>query len=269
MINNSPIIHKIQGYISYIYLAEYSEKILLLDSGCANDARVIANFCKNILKRPITDIKLLAVTHAHPDHAGGAARLRTKYNIPVAAHRDIDLWYANLTGFIQHKIDCFLAQFVRFRIHKKFKPVLYSRFLIPDYELADGDKLPGFEDWCAFHIPGHTLHDLALYNTQLGTLYSGDCIIHLKGKLNLPLPSLFLSKMKKTYKKLSRLTINNILPAHGEKIVDEELKDVFDRMIYKTEKPRNETNKLIHLLFIFTPQVWKRHFRHIKSWIQH
>ncbi|MGE5449990.1 MAG: MBL fold metallo-hydrolase, partial [Methanomassiliicoccales archaeon] len=101
-------LHQIEGYISTIFLVEYPYGMLLLDCGCAGDVAKIEAKCVE-LGRPLSDIKLAVATHAHPDHLGGAAKLRRKYAIPIAAHPEIDLWYRGAGGFIQHKVDSFFA----------------------------------------------------------------------------------------------------------------------------------------------------------------
>jgi len=112
---NNFTIHKIKGYIETIFVAEYKEKILILDGGCSCDSILVEEFITNELKRPMTDVKMNFVSHAHPDHAGGAPILRDKYKIPIAAHHEIDKWYAGFGGFLQQKTDIMLAGFVLIR----------------------------------------------------------------------------------------------------------------------------------------------------------
>ena len=78
-------IHTIKGYIQTTYIIEYPDKILILDSGCRPDYKKILEFVTIQLARGIKDIKLVALSHAHPDHMGGADLLQTKFQIPIAA----------------------------------------------------------------------------------------------------------------------------------------------------------------------------------------
>jgi glyoxylase-like metal-dependent hydrolase (beta-lactamase superfamily II) len=60
---------------------------VLVDTGTPGSERKIAR----ALSRhglSFRDIKLIVVTHAHTDHAGGAARLRQLTGAPILAHRD-------------------------------------------------------------------------------------------------------------------------------------------------------------------------------------
>lgn len=95
---NSLRIHQLEGYIQNITLIEQEGRLLLFDSGCINDVKRIKRYCRESLKRSPADIKLTAVTHIHPDHAGGAVCLRKKFGIPIAAHKDVDRWYRGWAG---------------------------------------------------------------------------------------------------------------------------------------------------------------------------
>ena len=63
---------RLDGYIQSSYLAVYPDKLMLLDGGCRPDVALVLGYIKNTLKRPISDLKVVVVTHMHPDHAGGA-----------------------------------------------------------------------------------------------------------------------------------------------------------------------------------------------------
>lgn len=69
-------LHRIQGYIQTMYLAEYPDKLMLLDGASRADIPHLEDFIEHQLHRPFSDLKLVVVTHMHPDHAGGAHRLR-------------------------------------------------------------------------------------------------------------------------------------------------------------------------------------------------
>jgi len=255
--HNKHIIHEIEGYISNLFLVEYKDRLLILDSGTRVDADTIVDYCTNILKRPFSDIKLSVVTHMHPDHAGGAVTLRKKYGIPVAAYKNSDKWYRGISGFLQHKLDIQMAQMVRKFNEKNLHNIKYSRKIKPDYPLNDNDRLPFFDDWKALYIPGHTLSDIAVYNTHSKILYAGDTVINISGKFNLPIPVFFFSKMKKSYKKLSELETSKILLAHGQNITDRSASEVFLKMKSLVGQPRNYLSRKSHFLSMYAPDLKK------------
>jgi glyoxylase-like metal-dependent hydrolase (beta-lactamase superfamily II) len=60
---------------------------ILVDAGIPGSEHKI----ERVLARyglALHNIKLIIVTHAHPDHAGSAARLRELSDAPILAHRD-------------------------------------------------------------------------------------------------------------------------------------------------------------------------------------
>lgn len=257
-------LHTLNGYISNLYIAEYDTKLLLLDCGTKNDVERIKNFCEDKLKRSIRDIKLAVATHNHPDHSGGADLLRRLYQIPVASEKGIDLWYKGFSGFIQHKIDCLLAHVVRRANGKKLQPVVFKRFVNPDYRVKDTDTLPGFPDWQVIFVPGHTTHDIVLYNKEEKLLYSSDLIINVHGRYNLPIPVFFPGKMTRSFRKLMKFEIKKLLPAHGEAIETDNPEEDFQKMIVLLKEPAGEMAKKIQSISVFTPQVWKAYLKKLK-----
>ena len=257
-------LHTLNGYISNIYIAEYCDKLLLLDCGTKNDVERIRKFCEEKLNRSIKDIKLAIVTHNHPDHSGGATLLRQLYGIPLAAGKGVDLWYKGISGFIQHKIDCMLAHVVRHANRKNLQPVVFNRYVKPDYTINDYGHLPGFSDWQVLYVPGHTLHDIVLYNKENRLLYSSDCIITVNGRYNLPIPVFFPFTMKQSFQKLMTLDITTLIPAHGGIIETESPEIEFKKMIHLLDLPATEMAKTVHKISIFTPQVWKAYLKKLK-----
>lgn len=256
------ILHKIDGYISNIFLLEYEQGLLLLDCGAISDVKRIEEYCFNTLKRSPAEIRLAIVSHIHPDHSGGAIVLRNKYNIPIAAHKDLDRWYSGFCGSIQQTIDCYLMHIVARRNHRKLERALFTKTIKPDYPLNDNDFLPVFDDWQIIHVPGHTLHDIVLYNKQARMLYAADCICNIRGKLRIPVPILFPQQMRKSYSKLAALDISSILLAHGETLKTESYPSVFTFMQELLDKPINKLTRRVYRLSLYSPEVPKRN-KHI------
>lgn len=251
------IIHRIQGYISRMFLIEYDDRMLLIDSGSRNDVARLHRFCREKLKRPMSDITLCVVTHIHPDHAGGAKVLKKKFGIPLAAHRDIDRWYRGPTGSLQHIIDIIMAQSMRSLQGRRLRRAWYSKKLRPDTILDDGDRLPGFPAWEALHIPGHTLHDIAIYHSEKKILYAADAVISERGKFLPPIPVFFRGKMRQSYDKMGALSPRQVLTAHGDDIDESDLTDLFAVMKEKLKVPGNIMTRTAYSVSIFASPVWK------------
>ena len=250
-------VHHIKGYIENIILIEHDHGLLLLDSGCISDVKRIAAYCRKVLQRSPSDIKLTAVTHMHPDHGGGAVCLRKRYGIPVAAHENADLWYQGLGGALQHKLDCYMASSVAFRNRRRLERILYNRRINPDSFLQDGQSLPFFPEWQVIHVPGHTIHDLAFYNKQEQVLYIADLICDVKGKPQLPLPIVFPRQMAKSYDRLGATQAKVILRAHGDPIITDDSSRLFGSMKELLFRPPTPFMKRIWKMSIYSPEFKK------------
>lgn len=249
--------HIIPGYIENLFLAEYKHGLLLLDCGAVSDVKRIEDFCRQSLHRSPTEIKLAVVTHMHPDHAGGAVLLREKFGVPLASHQDLDRWYAGPGGCMQKVIDCFLMQSVAWRTHGKLEKGLFNSKVQADYLLADGDALPFFPDWTAVSVPGHTSHDLVLYNDNQSLLYVADCFLEVKGKYQTPLPVMFPEWLHASYEKMGALKASSLLIAHGEARRDHIPDDLFPSLKDLLQTPPNKVTRRVRRLSVYTPE-WKR-----------
>lgn len=253
-------LHIIPGYISNIYIAEYEHGMLLFDCGAVNDIKRIEDFCLNEIRRSPFEIKLAVVTHIHPDHSGGAASLRKKYDTAIAAHKEMDLWYSGIGGFIQQTMDSLMMQQVVWRSRSKLERVYFPANIRADFPLRDGDKLPGFEDWEAIHVPGHTSHDMVLFNSKEKLLYASDCVCEVKGSFKHPLPIMFPRQMQESYDKLAALNASTILLAHGQAIHNADPSTFFAPVRELLHNPPSWLARRVKLMSIFSPE-WRRQKR--------
>ncbi len=208
-------LHEVEGYISSIYLAVYGDKILLLDCGCRSDVPRIERYLRQNLGREPRDIELAIASHTHPDHAGGARILRRRHNVPIGAPRRINAWYRGPSGFFQHKIDTSLAVIVGSLGGHGRENIWYRRRTPVDHSLVHGDTLPQFSDWTVIEAPGHTSHDIVLYNREASVLYAADVIMKIKDKYIPPFPVLFKDKMSVSLDRVEALPVDTLAMAHG------------------------------------------------------
>ena len=101
-------IHAIDGYIETLYLVVYPDKLLLLDGGCRCDAKDVVDYIRG-LGRTMDELKLIVVTHPHPDHSGAAPTLHRQYGVAIAAIPTINEWYRGLNGWLTQKTDILLS----------------------------------------------------------------------------------------------------------------------------------------------------------------
>ncbi|NIR34544.1 MAG: MBL fold metallo-hydrolase, partial [Actinobacteria bacterium] len=68
-------------------VVEADGRVTLVDAGLKRSARRIAAALRSIGRAP-SEVTRILMTHAHPDHAGGLAALKSETGAPVAAHAD-------------------------------------------------------------------------------------------------------------------------------------------------------------------------------------
>lgn len=208
-------VHEIKGFIQSMYLVVYHDKMLLLDSGTSADAEVVFDYIENKLKRPKSDLKVVLVTHVHPDHSGGANVFK-KSGIKIAGDSDSNSWYKGFKGFSIYLIDIFLAYLVFLKIRKgrAFKNIFFKRHVDYDFDLSDGEVIPGFEDWMIIETPGHTHRDLSAYHKETSTIYVADNIIGKFKSIVTPYPINFPDLYKNSLKRYTDLGVMRYLLAH-------------------------------------------------------
>ena len=91
---------RLDGHIQSIYLAVYPDKLLLLDGCCRADVPMVLDYIHDTLQRPISHLKVVVVTHMHPDHAGGASGLKKATGCRIVSSARTRQWYASFTIYV-------------------------------------------------------------------------------------------------------------------------------------------------------------------------
>ena len=211
-------LHHIDGHIQTILLAEYPDKLLLLDGCCRSDISMLKHFITKTLQRPFNDLSLVVVTHMHPDHAGAAKKLRKLTGCKIAAANVSGQWYSGLDGRLMHLTDIFLAKWVAKRMNKPRLNFWYSSQLIADYKLNDGESLPGFSEWTAIATQGHTDRDISLHHIPSNKIYVADLIVKVKNKFIPPFPIFYPNRYRASLHKIIALKPESIILAHGGEV---------------------------------------------------
>jgi glyoxylase-like metal-dependent hydrolase (beta-lactamase superfamily II) len=170
------------------------------------------------LARSLSDLKLLVVTHMHPDHAGAAHKLRTLTQCKIASANMPKQWYAGLAGRFSHLVDIGLAAWVATRLEKPKRNLWYSPHLQADYLLNDQDLLPGFEDWSVLTTPGHTDRDLSVLHQPSKRIYVADLMVKVKNRFIPPIPVNFPEQYRLSIKAIQALTPDSVMLAHGGEV---------------------------------------------------
>lgn len=161
-------------------------------------------------------VHTVVVTHSHPDHFGGAGRLRIRYDARVIAHEhfrtifdpaddDSELIPATSSTVERWNPDKIaetmlgdgpigelperrtiwggvipLPSILEINHMRTWDADTKRGFLTPSptLRIADGDPIRlGRRDWFAVHTPGHTEDHLCLWDPEEGVLLSGDHVL--------------------------------------------------------------------------------------------
>ncbi len=241
----------LDGYIQSIYLAIYPDKLLLLDGCCRPDVPMVLDYIKTTLQRPITDLKVVVVSHMHPDHAGGASKLKQATGCRIVSAQKSKQWYAGVGGQLMHVIDTGLAYYVAKRQNRQPKNLWYPAHLHPDIVLSDGDFIPDFEEWQVFETPGHTDRDLSVFHLPTRQVYTADLIIKLRHKFVAPFPIYDPVAYRHSLAKIKDLKPSKVMMAHGRHLAIDAA--TFDRLIADAPKQRRTIkDTIVHKL------LWRR-----------
>ena len=251
-------LHEYRGYVQNNYFIEYPHGILMLDGASRPDVKGIERFVKDKLGKNMHDIRLIAVTHCHPDHAGAVNILRKKHGIDVAAPHNIDDWYSGFGGTIQHISDTLQSRFMAVKLKARHRFLYYSRKIKPDHMLRDGSTIPLFDDWKAIYAPGHTLHNMMFYNEKNRLLYVSDTVIDNKGKYLPPVPVLFPHCMTKTLLMIKELQPEYILVAHGYEGLIKYSDSIIDEVIGIVEKGVPRYARFFYLISKFSGEYRRK-----------
>ncbi|MFT5120410.1 MAG: glyoxylase-like metal-dependent hydrolase (beta-lactamase superfamily II) [Psychrobacter glaciei] len=238
---------RLEGYIQSTYLAVYPDKIMLLDGGCRTDGTRVLYYFKTTLKRPITDLKVVVVTHMHPDHAGGANKFRQETGCLIVSADKKDQWYSGIGGRAMHFVDINLGYYVARRQGRPFKNLYYSASLKPDITVKDGELVPKFDEWQVLETPGHTDRDLSLFHLPSRQVYTADLIIKLRHKFVAPFPVYDPKTYIQSLHKIRDLKPSMVMMAHGRELAMDTAD--FDHFIAQAPKhPRTIKDTIKHKL---------------------
>ena len=194
----APGLHQLRAFGARVTVLSNGKDALLIDAGGRGSAALIVSGLKALRLRP-EQVSTVVLTHHHPDHAGGLARVAEWTNARVAAHR-LD---AGVIGGVEHWPDPRKRGLVA-RVARSVVWALSSRPVTVDMQLEDGDVLPFAEEVRVVHAPGHTLGSIALFIPSKGVVIVGDALQYRMKRLSPP-AARFTADMRLAHQSLAKL----------------------------------------------------------------
>lgn len=155
----------------YVFVDEDGQ-VTLIDTGMKTSVKRITAGLAQIGKSP-ADVTRIVLTHAHGDHAGGAAALVEQAGLPgVAIHRT-DADFARDGHAPPRDTATFFGRMLN-RGKNAFPAVVVAE------EFGDGDVLPVAGGLTVHHTPGHTAGHVSLLHPETGVLITGDAIWNVR-----------------------------------------------------------------------------------------
>lgn len=199
-------------------------------------------------------VHTVVVTHSHPDHFGGAARLAREAGAEVVAHADFRFGVLESRGDPEVSVEDLAAQEERahgashaetirrwnartpwggehprpgWKTRLKWRAARWlGRSFVPTITrpVKDGDVLRlGGREWVVVHTPGHTEDHVALHDPDEGLFLAGDHVLptitpHISGLSLAPDP---LMQFFRSLERVASLApVSRCLPAHGHPFED-------------------------------------------------
>ncbi len=214
------------GKFVNIYAIVRDNGVLLIDTGTPGKADNILKELDGINVKP-ADVKVIVITHAHPDHAGSCAVLIDKTHAKLYIHKDdFDVLLGKAPppeprDFLE-KIVAFMAEHFF-----KYPP---PKDAIP---LEEDSTIQGFEDLKIIPTPGHTPGSMSILDVKDSTLFCGDAINNRAGKLIGPHKHFTFNREQawRSVAKIGAINFNTLCLGHGPWIAESAQEKVQDLLV--------------------------------------
>ncbi len=218
-----PGIHVIRGKFAgeFGFIASYliisDGEALIIDPGTAGDpGDNVVKALKDFGLNHKSDLVGIVCTHGHPDHAGGAGRLRKSTGAPIMIHSGDAELLRDPSSFLNERLLMDRAQRLSMKFNKGPLRVNY-RGIEPDSFLSNGQQIQvGKFSLRVIHTGGHSAGHCVFYESTEKMLFSGDEVNNFPNeprKFYVDLSGSIVAKLA-ALDELSKLGIDYLLPAH-------------------------------------------------------
>ena len=190
---------------------------------------------------PLARIHTVVITHSHPDHFGGAARLRAETGADILTHASFQLWWERGEGFDDRPSDALddpeaWSRPTPWGTH--FQPPTDGAMSAMRDEMRATDHTPrptrrvddaevvvlARREWVSMHTPGHTPDHLCLFDPEHGVVLSGDHVLPTITPHIGAMDGVAVDPLAEFFRALDRMAalpdVSVSLPAHGHPFHD-------------------------------------------------
>lgn len=209
-----PDVYQITYHAANVFLI-VEDELTLIDTGYPSTTPKIIDFVRRLGRRP-EEIRLIIITHCHPDHDGGMRELKKITGARTACHK-ADIMVADQP----------LPYPRRFQAALELRPLapLRSRLGIPadeiDIKLEGGEELPPLGGLKVVHTPGHTPGSICLLAPKYKLLFAGDTLTRKEDRI-LPVRrsvSLDTVKVLDSVKTIAGLDFDKVCFGHRQPVM--------------------------------------------------
>jgi glyoxylase-like metal-dependent hydrolase (beta-lactamase superfamily II) len=162
----------VRDFVNGFILRDEDGQVTLVDMGVKQSGKKVMAALASIGSGP-SDVTRLVLTHAHPDHAGGAAYVAEQTGRQFAIH-EADAGFAR-DGVSPPRDRSFLLGRLLARGKNGFPPVEVGE------TFTDGQVIPFAGGLEVIHTPGHSPGHVSLLHQSSGVLITGDAIFNVRG----------------------------------------------------------------------------------------
>lgn len=213
-------IYRIPAKAANTYLVEAPRGLVLVDTGLPGSEKRIFSAVRKLGRKP-EEIKLVLLTHRHPDHIGSVAAVKRETSATVASHPFEKPYVAgtlvvsmpkawSLKGRIARRLIAITQWTMRFLRLIKYKPLHVDKAADED-EVLENVGLDGSVVW----TPGHTKGSITLFLNGPRVAIVGDLLRGRRGKLVEPMLMESIAQTHASVGRVLELGPELICPGHG------------------------------------------------------